>query len=57
MRLLSANPQVGQQQVTVNNPFELTEALRGLSEILNKGVVVLEIVWGNQVEHIKLIKK
>jgi hypothetical protein len=57
LRLLSAHPQVSQQQVTVNNPFELNEALRSLSEFLNKGVAILEIVWGNQVEHIKLIKK
>lgn len=57
LRLLSANPQISQQQVTVNDIFTLTEALRGISQSLNKGVAVLEIIWGNQVEHIKLIKK
>ncbi|GAB2625264.1 T9SS C-terminal target domain-containing protein [Belliella aquatica] len=57
IRLLSNYNSLENKQIVTKDIFDLSNQLQQLLQPLGKGVAVLEIIWGNQVEHIKILKK
>lgn len=57
IRLLSNYNSLENKQIVTKDIFDLSSQLQQLLSPIGKGVAVLEIIWGNQVEHIKILKK
>lgn len=57
IRLLSNYSGLGNKQIATKDIFDLSNQLKEMINPLGKGVAVLEIIWGNQIEHIKILKK
>lgn len=52
-----AHPMVTTQSITVNSENEMNEQLAILISRIPKGLMVVEIQWGQNVEHIKVLRK
>lgn len=57
IRLLFNYNNLDNKQIVTKDIFDLSNQLQQLLHPIGKGVAVLEIIWGNQVEHIKILKK
>ncbi|MFD2203915.1 hypothetical protein [Shivajiella indica] len=51
------HPMIQTQPMTVGSENEMNEELADLSRKMPKGVFVVEIQWGQKVEHIKILKQ
>lgn len=57
IRLLSNYNSLDNRQFVTKDIFDLSNQLQQMLSPIGNGVAVLEIIWGNQVEHIKILKK
>jgi hypothetical protein len=51
------HPMIQTQPISVASENEMNEVLADLSRRMPKGVFVVEIQWGQKVEHIKVLKQ
>ncbi|AFL83236.1 hypothetical protein Belba_0579 [Belliella baltica DSM 15883] len=57
IRLLSNYSSLENKQLIIKDIFEINNQLRQMLDPIGRGVAILEIIWGNQVEHLKILKK